>query len=311
LIKEQLKALIKYSLFQLRNLLSKFLLPEAYQSEFIYFENIRSLKFSDLNYLEANLRKITHQLDKTLTFRNFKQMESMADSISKAVSKVKSHPDYDNSTIGWCESVLAEYSKRRNDKELNQGAAEKFSSEDRALLEKIIHSRRSIRSYTKDPIDRGLVEKILRAGLWAPTGCNRQTVEFLVLQSEEDIAFCQPIAGEGYPFPKEAPLAIIVLVDPRNYALPGQRHMAYLEGGASIQNMLLTASVNGLGACWLFWNGNNKRNVKFLNHFNLPQWLLPVAMVCFGYPHARPSITPERKSLKRAAHYGIVTGSNQ
>jgi nitroreductase len=147
------------------------------------------------------------------------------------------------------------------------------------------------------------MEEILRAGLWAPTGCNRQTIEYLALYNKDDIRYCKLIAGEGHSFPDDAAIAIIILVDPRSYSLPSQRHMAYLEAGAAIQNILLTAHCFGIGSCWLFWDGRKVNHYEFNKKFNLNSWLLPVSMVCFGYPEIVPKFRPERKNIKTAVHH--------
>ena len=47
---------------------------------------------------------------------------------------------------------------------------------------RIIRERRSCRSYKKDPIPADILESIIEAGLWAPTGMNRQDRHFTVIR---------------------------------------------------------------------------------------------------------------------------------
>jgi len=49
-------------------------------------------------------------------------------------------------------------------------------------------ARRSVRSYRPDPVEREKLERIIQAGRFAPTGSNRQHLEYVVLQSPERLA---------------------------------------------------------------------------------------------------------------------------
>ncbi len=48
-----------------------------------------------------------------------------------------------------------------------------------------IRTRRSIRSYKKDPVPEELVREILDAARWAPSGKNRQHWHFIVIKDED------------------------------------------------------------------------------------------------------------------------------
>lgn len=292
-----LKKIYYKCMFHLRSIF----IPRAYNWEISFVENIRGNTYSDVLYRQSRLRSITHQLDKTLTFKKVKKMDSLVDRIKKLLSDVQTSPEHEPELIAWCNNVLAEYDRHM----AGNIGKEEGSSFDRQVYESlrdIIETRRSIRSFKSDMISREVLDQILSAGLWAPSGCNRQTIEYLVLEDKEDIKYCQSIAGEGYPFPQEASVAVVILVDPRNYALPGQRHMAYLEGGAAIQNILLTAHALDVGSCWLFWSGAHAKHDDFVRKFNLNTWLLPVSMVCLGYSNVKPAYCPVRKVLRNAVH---------
>jgi nitroreductase len=49
----------------------------------------------------------------------------------------------------------------------------------------LLTQRRSIRSYRNDPVDEGRIDEILQAGLYAPTGMNRQGVIFVAVTDRE------------------------------------------------------------------------------------------------------------------------------
>lgn len=72
-----------------------------------------------------------------------------------------------------------------------------------------IMSRTSVRSYTDIPVEREKVEMMLRAGMAAPSACNKQPWHFVVINDREildQIPQFSPYAS----MVKQAPLAIVV-----------------------------------------------------------------------------------------------------
>lgn len=62
---------------------------------------------------------------------------------------------------------------------------ESFTDQFRADFYKLLEARRSIRKFKKDPIPAELLEKIIAAGMQAPSGKNRQNWRFFVLQGKK------------------------------------------------------------------------------------------------------------------------------
>ncbi len=54
-------------------------------------------------------------------------------------------------------------------------------------LDKCISGRRSIRKYQDKPVPKEVVDKILNAGVWAPSGMNGQPWRFVVIQDRKTI----------------------------------------------------------------------------------------------------------------------------
>ncbi len=55
------------------------------------------------------------------------------------------------------------------------------------VLELLIRERRSVRNYTAEPVPKEILEKILDAGKYAPTGTNSQNVHYAILTSPDQI----------------------------------------------------------------------------------------------------------------------------
>lgn len=117
-------------------------------------------------------------------------------------------------------------------------------------LAEIIKSRRSIRSYTKEPVAQEEIEQILEAGIWAPSGKNMQTWQFTVVRDPANLAelsgaIAKAIGAnpEVYNFYK--PTALIIT---SNDASNGN---GANDNACAMQNMMLMAHSLGLGSVWI------------------------------------------------------------
>ena len=108
-----------------------------------------------------------------------------------------------------------------------------------------IMSRRSIRSYTDEPVTDEQLEVVLRAAMAAPSAGNQQSWRFIVVRSEEQRAalaeatpYCRMIA--------HAPVALVVCGDTRAEKHPGYRVQ---DCSAAIENALVAIHATGLALC--------------------------------------------------------------
>ncbi|MBN3041101.1 MAG: nitroreductase [Candidatus Omnitrophica bacterium] len=154
----------------------------------------------------------------------------------------------------------------------------------------IIKKRRSVRRFKNKEICPELIENILQAGRWAPSGLNNQPWKFMVLEGENKDALCKFTHCQSII--KSAEKLIAVFLNKKtsyNY----QKDLMAI--GASIENMLLYIHCQGLGACWLGEILNQRKKVhKFLK---LGSTLELEAVIALGYPLAKTK-TSRRKPLK-------------
>ncbi len=144
-----------------------------------------------------------------------------------------------------------------------------------------IHNRRSVRRFEERPVPEELIEKIVEAGQWAPSACNRQAWKFIVVNSAE---VKEKLMRETTAyFVKKAPLLIFVVYSNRTDNLEYKDHL--LSGAMAAQNMQLAAHSLGLGACCV---NNLPIKSRLRKILNVPRSYDPVAMLCIGYPKAVP-----------------------
>jgi nitroreductase len=175
------------------------------------------------------------------------------------------------------------------------------TSQCKADLVATIKERRSIRKWTADTIDYEVINDAIDLAKWAPSSCNRQTWQVLLVDRQQDREFLRNYFSNKFWL--SAPLLIVVMIDVAPYH-EFEKHYAYLDAGAFIQNLLLTLHARGYGACWIgFAKWDALSNVHtdrstckaFYEHFKLSAGLIPVSMVAVGRAAIKPT-APFRQS---------------
>ena len=108
--------------------------------------------------------------------------------------------------------------------------------------------RRSFRKYTDEPVPREMIEQVIEAGLWAPSGMGKQSPIIVAITDKEQRdalarANAAVMGGAGDPF-YGAPVVLVVLA-------PREVGTYVYDGSLAMGNMLLAASSLGLGSCWI------------------------------------------------------------
>ena len=163
-------------------------------------------------------------------------------------------------------------------------------------LMEIIKGRRSIRRHEDKDIAIEDVKKILEAGIWAPSGSNLQSWEFVVVLDRETIEKIKMISPGLF----ENPAMLIVGCINMERAKKGGKigyPMAVMDVSMAFQNMMLMAYSLGIGSCPVA--SFNKIAIKEL--LDIPDHVDPILIVTFGYPKFWPK-PPRRRPLSEVMH---------
>lgn len=167
------------------------------------------------------------------------------------------------------------------------------------FLEAGLLTRRSVRQFdTGREISKTDIEDILKIAMYAPSGCNRQPWEFVVVDDKE----IQKKITEIHPhasFLKDAPLAIVVCWDKNKELEDG---FGVLDTSAAVENLLLACHGRGLGACWCAVYPYKERISRFQDLLQPPQNIVPNALIVIGYPAKIPS-QPKDRFKPEKIHY--------
>ena len=154
-----------------------------------------------------------------------------------------------------------------------------------------IFSRKSVRSYTDQPVSEEQVETLLRAAMAAPTGMNVQPWRFVVVR---DQAVKDALAGPRGGMIAQAPVVIVVCGETTMMRKPwGQPDAEAVEVpngnwtqdcSAAAENLLLAAEALGLGAVWTAGYPYEDRVNPARETLGLPANVTPLCIIPVGYP---------------------------
>lgn len=143
----------------------------------------------------------------------------------------------------------------------------------------LIHTRYSVRAYRPDPIDNAVLEQVLEAARCAPTACNRQPFQFVVMHTEGRKEELSRIYHR--PWFVQAPLIIAACGIPsQNWVRRDGKNYNDVDVAIAMDHLILGAANAGLGTCWIAaFDPAAAREV-----LQLPPEVEPVAFTPLGYP---------------------------
>lgn len=146
-----------------------------------------------------------------------------------------------------------------------------------------IHSRKSVRHYTGEPVSKRDLETLVKAGMAAPTAMDKRPWAFVIVT---DKAVLDQLA-EGSPHSKmivSAKSAIVVCgvlaKEPEGQA----REFWVQDCSAATENILLAAEAMGLGAVWTGMYPSAERVGYVQKVLGIPKDVLPLNIIAVGYP---------------------------
>lgn len=183
------------------------------------------------------------------------------------------------------------------------------SNSEAEAVDNVIMSRRSIRNYKQIPVSRDTMQVILKVGINAPNGQNRQSWEIRVVDNPNTMSEIKaamsaanpdvPMAGDSF---RNAPVMAFIAAD-TSY------DFSLLDCGMLSENMVLSAWSMGVGSICLgspvrFLDGSesirsNPEIRKVMDKLGFSEGYQLVLCVGFGYPLESPDAKPRDESKFR------------
>lgn len=157
-----------------------------------------------------------------------------------------------------------------------------------------LHSRRSARAYTGEPVSAADERAILEAACQAPTAGNQQLYSIIVVRDQAEKEELS-VTCDNQPFIASAPLVLVFCVDVRRWyrafvaadAEPrepgvGDFLLALEDAAIAAQNAVVAAHSLGLGSCYI--GDILERREEQARILGCPRHVVPAVMLVIGHP---------------------------
>jgi len=177
-----------------------------------------------------------------------------------------------------------------------------------------IMTRRCVRKFSGKQIPDAVLEKIIKAGTYAPSALALQPWGFIVIQDQAFLTrvsdYCKPVMlslmkdahdgmsdvfrdllkGTDYSIYYHAPTVIMII---------GKTGSRFREIDCSLcaENMMLAAHAIGIGSCWIGSTEVAYTNKEIMAGFRIPEGYSPVGTIVFGYPDETPEAHDKKTPL--------------
>ena len=169
----------------------------------------------------------------------------------------------------------------------------------------VILTRRSTRRFSDRMPETALIEKIIDAGRYAPSGGNSQTTHMIVFREQKHLKELADLVQEafsemeitegmyvslknsisaskrgGYVFHYNAPVFIVV-ANKKDYG------NALADSACALKNMMIAANALDLGSCWinqLHWLDENEKVHQYMTEHGLAEDETITGGLILGYP---------------------------
>lgn len=152
---------------------------------------------------------------------------------------------------------------------------------------RIIRNRRSVRVYNSEEVSKSDIEKIIEAGVKAPTGDNFKTTRFVVIRNKDMLTQIAKSRKAGTGMLKGADSAILVLADTEKTDL-------WIEDcSIAAAYMHLTADALGIGSCWIQVRARCAADGRELEQYlremlKFPTTMKPLCILSLGHTDKHP-----------------------
>lgn len=161
---------------------------------------------------------------------------------------------------------------------------------------KEIFERRSVRKYTDKDISSEDMEKLLKAGMNAPSAHNYKPYDLIAVKKKETLKKLADTCIYSHML-NEANAAIIVCSRADDEKTPYWQ----ADCGAVTENILLEATHLGIGSCWLGGYPDLEKTAKEKEILGIPEEYKVFCVISLGYPNENKK--PNDNYYQEKVHY--------
>lgn len=163
----------------------------------------------------------------------------------------------------------------------------------------VIHSRKSVRSFTGEPVSKNDLDTIIKAGMAAPSAVNLQPWSFIAVTGRKKL----DTLAEGLPHARmlfKAGAAIVICTEAEK-AYNKSKDTAIIDASLAGENILLSIEALGLGGVWTAAYPYEDRMKHVRSVLGIPQEVIPLNVIPVGIPTGEDK--PKNKYNKEKIHW--------
>ena len=168
-----------------------------------------------------------------------------------------------------------------------------------------IKKRRTVRKFKQEKVERSILEELVDCARLAPSATNRQPLEYLIADGDEEkrkifplLRWASYIAPEGTPSEDERPAAYIIVLLREDL----KTVYSLYDVGAAVENILISALNFGLGTCWMA----NIERESLRREFSIPAGFVIDCVIALGKKAEEPEIVELEESVKYYKENGVI-----
>ena len=187
---------------------------------------------------------------------------------------------------------------------------------------KLIRSRRSTRKYKKVDVLEEILNQVIEAGRYAPSGGNCQSTHFIAVKNKEIMAELADLVQQEFAKMEITPGLYKSIVNSINLSKTGKYIFHYnapvliitanqkdygnniADCACALENMMLMANALDLGSCWinqLKWLNENPVILEYMKKLGMDETERVYGALAVGYPDTADGL-PDREPLKRTGN---------
>lgn len=186
----------------------------------------------------------------------------------------------------------------------------------------LIKSRRSTRKYKKVDVPEEILNQVIEAGRYAPSGGNCQSTHFIAVKNKEIMAELADLVQQEFAKMEITPGLYKSIVNSINLSKTGKYFFHYnapvliitankkdygnniADCACALENMMLMANALDLGSCWinqLKWLNENPVILEYMKKLGMDETERVYGALAVGYPDTADGL-PDREPLKRTGN---------
>lgn len=154
-------------------------------------------------------------------------------------------------------------------------------------LAELFASRHSVRDFAQKPVDRAVIETVVRMAQWSPSACNRQSARVWVLTDRQRIQGALAIQGGARGSADRVALLFVVTSDLACWQSAGERYQGWIDGALFAMTLVWALHSRGLVSCMLNWSKRKETDKELRRYLGIEDSELIVVLVAAGYPAER------------------------